>query len=75
MVSHPPKSHIDKIYENVRKNVDFVGFKSIEFNKLSREDQNKVEESIYSMMAEFKNTPLELNNNMPKELYEIIENK
>lgn len=27
------------------------------------------------MMAEFKYTPLELDNTMPKELYEIIENK
>ena len=27
------------------------------------------------MMTEFKNTPLELDNSMPKELYEIVENK
>ena len=27
------------------------------------------------MMAEYKNTPLELDNTMPKELYEIVENK
>ena len=27
------------------------------------------------MMAEFKNTPLELDNTMPRELYEIVENK
>ena len=27
------------------------------------------------MMAEYKNTPLELDNIMPKELYEIVENK
>ena len=34
-----------------------------------------VEESIYTMMAKFKNTPLELDNTMPKELYSIVENK
>ena len=34
-----------------------------------------VEESIYTMMAKFKNTPLELDNSMPKELYSIVENK
>ena len=34
-----------------------------------------VEESIYTMMAKFKNTPLELDNTMPKELYLIVENK
>ena len=27
------------------------------------------------MMAEFKNTPLELDNTMPRELYKIVENK
>ena len=26
------------------------------------------------MMEEFKNTPLELDNTMPKDLYEIVEN-
>ncbi len=36
---------------------------------------NIVEESIYTMMAKFKNTPLELDNTMPKELYTIVENK
>ena len=30
---------------------------------------------MYAMMAEFKNTPLELDNTMPRELYEIVENK
>ena len=74
MGSHPPKSHINKSYENV-KNENFTNLKSIDFNKLSREDQIKVEESVYSMMVEFKNTTLELDNTMPKELYEIIENK
>ena len=58
VVSHAPKSNIDKICDNVRKNADFSELKSIDFNKLSREDQNKVEESIYAMMEEFNNTPL-----------------
>jgi hypothetical protein len=49
--------------------------KNIEFNKLSRTYQNTVEESTYAMMAEFKNTPLELDNTMLKDLYEIVENK
>ena len=60
---------------NVRDNVDLLGLKGIEFNKFSKEKQNMVEESIYTMMAKFKNTPLELNNTMPKELYSIVENK
>ena len=36
---------------------------------------NTIEESIYSMMAKFKTTPLKLDNAMPKELYSLIENK
>ena len=34
-----------------------------------------VEDSIYTMMAKFKTTLLELDNTMPKELYSLIENK
>ena len=75
VVSHTPKSDLDNICDNVRNNADFSGLKNIEFNKLSRVDQNKVEESVYVMMAEFKNTPLELDNTIPKDLYTIFENK
>ena len=49
--------------------------KKVEFGKLTKEEQNKVEESIYAMMEKFKTTPLELENIMPKELYSLIENK
>ena len=34
-----------------------------------------VEESIYTIMAKFKTTPLELDNSIPKYLYSIIKNK
>ena len=34
-----------------------------------------VEEFVYTMMAKFKNTPLELDNSIPKDLYSVIENK
>ena len=74
VVSHPPKSIVDKICEEI-SNTDFNNLKSIDFNKLSREEKNRIEEAVYAMMAEFKYTPLELDNTMPKELYEIIENK
>ena len=50
VVSHPPKYTIDTICENV-KNVDLTNLKSLEFNKLSREDQKKIEELVYAMMA------------------------
>ena len=83
-VSRFPKFEKRLYYENVCVCVLLFTFptkpvnehlKSIEFNKLSREYQNKVEESMYAIMAEFKNTPLELDNTMSEELYEIIKNK
>ena len=42
---------------------------------MTKEEKNKVEESIYAMMEKFKTTPLELDNTMPKELYSLIEDK
>ena len=75
VVSHAPKSNLENICDNVRDNVDLTGLKNIDFGKLGREDQNMLEESVYAMMEKFKNTPLELDKTMPKELYTIIENK
>ena len=75
VVSHTPKSNLQNICDNVRDNADFSCLKGLDFNKLSKEEQNMVEESIYTMMAKFKNTPLELDDSMPKELYSIVENR
>ena len=75
VVIHPPKSNIDRICDNIKDNVDISELKSIEFGKLTKEEKNNIEESIYAMMAKFKTTPLELDNTMPKELYSLIENK
>ena len=75
VVSHTTKSDLENICDNIRDNVDLYGFKSIDFNKLNREEQNMVEEPVYTMMENFNNTLLELDNSMPKELYSIVENK
>ena len=75
VVSHPPKSKVDRICENIRNHVDISKLEGINFGQLTKEEKNKIEESIYSMMAKFKTTPLELDNTMPKELYSLIENK
>ena len=72
MVSHTTKYDLENICDNIRDNVDLSGLKTIDFNKLTREEQNIVEESIYTMMAKFKTTLLELDNTMPKELSSII---
>ena len=75
VVSHPPKSEIDVICDNIKDNADFSKLRNINFGKLSKEEQNKIEESINEMMTKFKKTPLELDNSMPKELNSLIKNK
>ena len=74
MVSHRSKSAIDKLCENIR-NADLNEFKTLDFDNLNKEEKNKIEESMYAMMVEYKNTPLELDSTMPNELYKIVENK
>ena len=75
VVSHATKSDLENICDNIKDNADLTGLKNIDFGKLSRDEQNMVEESLYVMMEKFKDTPLELDNTMPKELYTIVENK
>lgn len=74
MVCHPPKSTIDKLCVNIR-NGDLNDLKNLDFIKLTKEEQNEIEELVYAMMAEFKHTLLELDGSMSKELYKIIEDK
>ena len=73
MVSHTPQSNLENICENVKNNADLSSLKNIDFDKLGREEKNLVEELIYVVMSKFKNTLLELDNTMPKILYDIIE--
>ena len=75
MVSHTLKSNLENICENVRNNADLTILKNIDFGKLGREEQNLIEESIHAMMSKFKNTPLELDNEIPKDLCTIFENR
>ena len=75
VVIHPPKSKVDILCDNIKDNVDMSKLRDINFGKLSKEEQNWIEESIYEMMAKFKLTPLELDNTMPRELSSLVENK
>ena len=75
MVSHTTKSDLENICDNIRDNANLTSLKSIDFNKLSREEKNIVEELVCTMMATLKDAPLELDNSMPKEVYSIVENK
>ena len=74
MVIHPPKSPIDILCQKIR-NGDLNNVKEINFNKFSKKEQDKIEESVYAMMAEFKYTPLELDGQLPKELLKIVKDK
>ena len=74
VVSHPPKSSIDKLCAKIR-NGDLKDLKNVDFNKLTKDEKNKIEESVYAMIAEYKHPPLELDGSMPKQLYKIVEEK
>lgn len=51
------------------------GCTHVEVDKLRKVEINKVEESVYKMMATFKNTPIELANSLPKSLYDRVEQR
>ena len=72
---HAPQSKVDSIYENIVKHADFSSLKTLNFDELSNDEKIKIEEAMYDMMAQFKVTPLELDNSLPKELISLIENK
>ena len=74
-LSNPPKSKVDIICNDIIENANISRLKDINFDELSREEKNRIEESIYEMMEKFKKTPLELDTSMPKELNSLIENK
>ena len=67
MVRRSTSSKLEIICNNIRDNADLSGLTTIEFNKLSNEQQSIVEESIYTMMEKFKTTPLELDDSIPKD--------
>ena len=74
MVSHSP-SDLDNLCENIKTNIDLSGFSNIEFDKLGKLEMDKVEESVYAMMAKFKMTPIEMTNSLPKNLYDRVEKR
>lgn len=75
VVSYNPSSNIDNLYDNIKTNRDLSSFTHVYFDKLGSIDKNKVEESIYDMMATFKTTPLEIVDSLPKSLYNIVKQK
>ena len=38
VVSHTTKSNLENVFDNIRDDVDLNGLKTIDFNKLSRDD-------------------------------------
>ena len=56
VVSHPPKSDLDNLCDNMKENVDLSKLKNLDFGKITKQEKNKVEELVYAMMAKFKTT-------------------
>ena len=49
-VSHPPKPSVDALCQEIR-NGDLTKVKEIDFDKFTKEEKEKIEESVYAMMA------------------------
>lgn len=49
-VSHPSKSSVDTLCEKI-KNGDLSDMENIDFNKFTKEEQNRIEELVYAMMT------------------------
>ena len=74
VVIHAPQTTIEKLCTKIRKDL-LKGLKNLNFSKLTKVEKNKLEESVYAMMADYKHTPLEVDETMSKELYKIVEDK
>lgn len=72
-MSHNPLSDLENLCENVKNSVYLLGFSHIDFGNLGKAEKNQVEEAIYAMMINFKKSPLEIADSMPKSLYERVE--
>lgn len=72
---HCPSSDLDNLCENIKNNADLSGFTHVEFDELGKLDMNKVDESIYAMIENFKMTPIEIANFLPKSLYDRVEER
>lgn len=70
-VSH---SSVDILCKNIG-NGDLRNLNKVDFNKFTKEEHNRIEETVYGMMAQFKYTPLELDGQLPKELSKIVEDR
>ena len=75
MVSHSSSSYLDYLCENIKNNADLSGFTHVEFDKLVKIEIDKLEESIYAMMENFKMTLIEISNSLPKSLYDSVEKR
>lgn len=73
LLSHSPSFDLDNLCDNIKNNVDLLGFKHVEFDKNEKLDMNKVEEFVYEMKTTFKTIPIDIFNSLPKILYDKLE--
>lgn len=66
-------SELDISYNNIRNYANFDSLKKLNFEKLTKEEQIKVEEAIYGMMCSFKKTTLEIVEPLPRRLSNAID--
>ena len=60
IVLRQPPTILDKVCQEITELASLIGFKDINLDSLSKEDQEKLERSMIDMMIQFKSTPIEL---------------
>ena len=62
------KLEVDILCDKIKNNVDLSDLKKFHFEKLSKDDKTKIEESIYQMLWTFKKVPMEIIEKLPRRL-------
>lgn len=75
IVPRLPPMTIDCVCEKIRDSGSIEGFKNIDYDSLNKDDQEKIEKVITDMVIKFRYTPLELGEDIPKDLYNKLDAK
>ena len=65
------KSQVDILCDNIRNNANLSNLRKFHFEELSKEDKMKIEVAIYCMLWTFKKVPIEITENLLRDLVSL----